>query len=402
MSNKFKPRDTTIHKYRPFSVNQSIYHGAGSRSEIAKICEYNGWKKIFIVADPGLVQAGLIKQFETLLDNIGVDHVLFSDVRPDPPVEKIEIAIKQCHEFKPDALLAIGGGSSMDTAKGVAIVGESDHKVEEFWQIDADMTFEHRTYPMIAVPTTAGTGSEVTRNAVISDRKNYKLVIIQNAILPKYAILDPDMLATLPKKVAAASSVDALVHAVEAYVSLRATDFSDAMAERAMALIGPTIRAFIANRANAEAASRMILGSAYAGIALSLANPGQAHCLSHPLTKMYHLSHGDANAIVFPAVVEYNALSDMGKFKKIYNLICPEKAVEKGFEAKMLVNELIQLNKDLGIDKSLSELGVTQEGIKEMVEECFVTPMYINFPHTANREEMNKLYQRAFIGYKNG
>lgn len=402
MHKDFKPRDSTIHKYRPFSVNQNIYYGSGCRTEIPSICAREEWKRVLVIADPGIVQSGVVKQIQELLDKAGISHALFDDIKPDPPVEKIELAIEMARTFNADVLLAIGGGSSLDTAKGVAIVGDSNYKVEDFWGVDADMSFSHRAYPIIAVPTTAGTGSEVTRNAVISDRNNYKMVILQNAILPKYAILDADMLATLPKKVAAASSIDALVHAVEAYVSLRATDFSDTMAERAIVLIGPNIRPFIANRANNDVASKMILGSAYAGIALSLANPGQAHCLSHPLTRLYHFAHGDANAILFPAVVEYNALSDTGKFKKIYNLMCPEKAVEKGFEPKLLVNELIQLNKDLGIDKSLSELGVTQEGIKEMVEECFVTPMYINFPHTTNREEVNKLYQRAFVGYKNG
>ena len=383
--------------FQTFGVKQEITFGAGSIVKVQEILVKKNYKKVCIVADPGIVKTGIVKKLEDLIAAKGIDCITFSDIKPDPPVEKINLGIKLIVEHKSEILVAIGGGSAMDTAKGMAIVANSGTKVADYW--GADVPVNHPVLPMIAIPTTAGTGSEVTRNAVITDEKDFKLVLRNDAILPAYAILDPELLATLPQSVAIDSSMDALIHAIEAYICDLSTPFSDAMAEKAIELIGPSLRPFIARRSNIKAASDMILGSAFAGIALSLALPGQAHALSHPLTGFYHLPHGFCNTMLFPVVMEFNALGDMGKYKKIYNLLCPERAVDKGFHTDMLIDELKRLNKDFGFPENLAQAGVKLEDVPAMMEDCKKTQIFMHTARETKDKEIIDLYTRAIKGF---
>lgn len=383
-------------KFQKFGVKQEIIFGVGSISEVPEVIASKNYKKVCIVADPGIEKTGVIKKLEDLMAAKGLDYITFTDIKPDPPVEKINKGIKLLVKHKSEIVVAIGGGSAMDTAKGMVIVGDSKTKVADYW--GADVPVNHQIIPILAIPTTAGTGSEVTRNAVITDEKDFKLVLRNDAILPAYAVLDPELLATLPQSVAIDSSMDALVHAMEAYICDLATPFSDAMAEKAIELIGPSLRPFIARRRNIKAASDMLLGSTFAGIALSLALPGQAHALSHPLTGFYHLPHGFCNTMLFPIVMEFNALGDMGKYKRMYNLLCPEKAVDKGFSTDMLIDELKQLNKDFGFPANLAEAGAKLEDIPAMVEDCKKTQIFQHTARETSEKDMIVLYTRAIKG----
>lgn len=384
-------------KFQTFGVKQEITFGAGSIERVPEIIASKKFKKVCIVADPGIVKTGIVKKLEDMLAAKGLDYITFSDIKPDPPVEKINKGIKLFVEHKSEILVAIGGGSAMDTAKGMAIVGDSGTKVADYW--GADVPVNHPVVPILAIPTTAGTGSEVTRNAVITDEKDFKLVLRNDAILPAFAVLDPELLATLPQSVAIDSSMDALIHAMEAYICDLSTPFSDAMAEKAIELIGPSLRPFIARRSNIKAASDMLLGSTFAGIALSLVLPGQAHALSHPLTGFYHLPHGFCNSMLFPAVMEYNALGDMGKYKRMYNLLCPEKSVEKGFTTDMLVDEIKRLNKDFGFPANLAEAGVKMEDVQAMMEDCKKTQIFQHTARETSDKDIIALYTRAIKGF---
>lgn len=387
--------------FRPFGVSQSIYQGSGCISVIPEICGFEGWKRVLIVADPGVEKFGAVKPFEEILKKAGLEYCLFTNIAPNPLQETIEKeAIPMYKEFKADVILAIGGGSTMDSAKGIAIVGESDLSIKEAMDIDADAKMPYKTFPIIAVPTTCGTGSECTRNAVISEPDGHKLVPKQNCILPQYAVCDPDLLASLPPHVAAATAMDALVQAVEAYVSLGANDFSEVMSLRATELMGQSIRQYYHNRSIKKYADMMSLGCMYAGIAWNLSGPAQVHGSNHPITEQLHISHGDACAILFPVFVEWNGTVCKDKFFKVYNLLCPEHPVDRcNFEVQMLVDELIQLNRDLNImnGKSMADLGCTEETVELMLKN-FPGWSKQFFPRTTTNADMKEMYMRVMNG----
>lgn len=249
---------------------------------------------------------------------------------------------------------------------------------------------------MIAIPTTAGTGSEVTASAVITDtERNYKLSVFSYEILPKYAVLDPELIMTAPASIAASCGVDALIHAMEAYVSRNATPFSDAMAEKAMELIGGNLRRFVANRQDEEAACAMMLGSNFAGISFAWARLGNVHAMSHPVSAYFNVPHGVANSILLPNVVEYNALADHGRYEVIYNYIREGSGPIENFTPDLLVEELRHLNEQLGIPATLSEVGVTADKIPAMAEDAMKSGNIPANPRQSTVRDIIKLYEKT-------
>ena len=214
-------------------------------------------------------------------------------------------------------------------------------------------------------------------------------------ILPKYAILDPELIMTAPASIAASCGVDALIHAMEAYISVNATPFSDAMAEKAMELIGSSLRRFVANRKDEEAACNMMLGSTFAGISFAWARLGNVHAMSHPVSGYFHVPHGVANSILLPTVMEYNALADHGRYEIIYNYIRESKEEVSNFVPSMLVDELRKLNQDLGIPKSLSEVGVTEDLIPNMAEDAMKSANVLANPRQTTVNDIIALYKKA-------
>jgi len=389
---------------RPFGVKQTIYQGSGCIEKIPGILEAEGWKRVMLVIDPGVLKVGGGRQFEDMLKDNGIEYCVFSKIEPNPlEVDIEEVGIPMYKEFKADVLLAVGGGSAMDSAKGIAVVGESNHTVKELMgdlaNVNPFAPLPHRTYPMIAVPTTCGTGSEVIRNAVITDSSGHKMVPMHDSILPAYAVCDPDLLATLPPHVAAATGMDALVQAVEAYVSLAANDFSETMSRRAIELIGPNIVPYCHNRAIPEYANAMSKGCIYGGISWNTSFVAQIHASNHPITELLHISHGDACAILFPVFVEYNGAVCKDKFHKVHNMMYPEHQVAKvDFEVDMLVKKLVQLNRDLNImdGKSMADYGCTEEMVDRMVSE-FSDQLY-TYPRTTTKAQLKDMYMRVMNG----
>lgn len=281
----------------------------------------------------------------------------------------------------------------MDVAKAVGVTAKFGGKITEYeggGKVPGDII------PQIAIPTTAGTGSEVTAFSVITDHsRNYKLTVFSYKLLPAYAILDADLITTAPASVAAACGIDAFVHALEAYLSTDASPFSEAMSEKAMELIGKNIRRYVANRADAEAADGMLVGSLFAGIAFSFARLGNVHAMSHPVSAYFNVPHGVANAVLLPVIVEYNALADSGKYRKIYNYISKVPAYEEEFEPEMLVNEIRALNASLGIPASLSEVGVTEDKIPLMAEDAMKSGNIAVNPRSSVIGDIITLYRKA-------
>ena len=394
----------SLDKFRGFGAKQTIYQGHGCISKIPDILEDEGWKKVLLCIGPTLIKNGTAQVFEDLLKSAGAEYEVFSKIEPNPLQADIEEAgIPLCREMKADVILAVGGGSTMDSAKGIAMVGDTDMSIKEAngkcRDIGPYSPPPWKTYPMIAVPTTCGSGSEVIRNAVISEPDGHKMVLMQDCILPAYAVCDPGLLATLPPQTAAATVMDALVQAVEAYISLAANSFSETMSLRAVEYLGPHIVAFYHNRSLPEHADAISKGCMYAGMAWNNSFPAQIHGSNHPVTEILDIPHGEACAILYPPFIEWNGAVCKEKFRKVHNLMYPENHLSKAeFDIDELVRRSIQLNRDLNImdGKSMADRGCTEETVDRMLAE-FRGTMY-TFPRTTSRDDMKKIYMDVMNG----
>jgi alcohol dehydrogenase len=283
-------------------------------------------------------------------------------------VATVEKAADAFQAVGADFLVALGGGSPMDVAKAVGVVAKYGGKITEY---EGAHKVPGKIIPLIAIPTTAGSGSEVTAFSVITDHsRDYKLTVFSYELLPTYAILDPTLLTTAPASVAAACGIDAFIHAEEAYVSTDASPFSEAMSEKAMELIGGNIRRFVANRGDIEAAEAMMTGSLFAGIAFSFARLGNIHAMSHPVSAFYNVPHGVANAVLFPVIAQYNAIADKGKYIRIYNTISSVPAKTEEFKAEMLAEAIKELCRDISIPENLTKAvqKINPDETVEMIE----------------------------------
>lgn len=376
-----------------FKIPQNIEFGMGSLKKLPEILRENNSDNVLLISDRGLESIGVVKKIQDIIEAGDIKCTAYLDVIPNPTVDIVNAAADSYKESGATSIVALGGGSSMDVAKAVGVLVNYGGKITDYEGFD---TVPGPIVPMIAIPTTAGTGSEVTASAVITDvTRDYKFSVISYEILPKYAVLDPELIMTAPASIAASCGVDALIHAIEAYISTKSSPFSDAMAEKAMELIGSNLRRFVANRQDEEAACAMMVGCNFAGIAFAWAKLGNVHAMSHPVSAKFNVAHGVANSILLPTVLEYNALADNGRYEVIYNYIHQGTAIADGFKAEMLVEEVKQLNADLGIPKSLSEVGVTEDKIPEMAEDAMKSGNILANPRQTNVRDIIALYKKA-------
>lgn len=376
-----------------FSVPQEIIVGKGSLARLPEAAEKLGGKHGFIISGPHLNKMGIVASCSESLENAGIKVDAYTETEGNPSVETVEKAAAAFCKSGADFIIALGGGSPMDVAKAVGVVARYGGSITEYEggdRVPGDII------PLIAIPTTAGTGSEVTAFSVITDHsRNYKLTVFSYKLIPAYAILDPELLTTAPVSVAAACGIDAMVHALEAYISKDASPFSDAMAEKALELIGKNIRRYVADRTDIEAAEAMITGSLFAGIAFSWARLGDVHAMSHPVSAYFDVPHGVANAILLPTIVEYNALADRGKYLKLFNYISLTPASEAEFEPFMLVDLLTELNEQLGIPGSLGEVGVTADKFDAMADDAMKSGNIAVNPRSTTKKDVLSLYEKA-------
>lgn len=377
-----------------FSVPQNIIVGRGSLAKLPEVAEKSGGKKAFVISGPHLNKMGIVQSCVDALKAKGIESSVFTETEGNPSVETVDKASTAYKESGADFIVALGGGSPMDVAKAVGVVARYGGSITEYEGADK---VPGDIIPLIAVPTTAGTGSEVTAFSVITDHsRNYKLTVFSYKLIPSYAILDVELLTTAPASVAAACGIDAMVHALEAYISTAASPFSDAMAEKALELIGANIRCYAANRGDIEAAENMLVGSLFAGIAFSWARLGDVHAMSHPVSAYFNVPHGVANAILLPTIVEYNMLADKGKYLNIYNYIAELPAAPEEFTADMLVDELLNLNEALGIPAGLEEAGVTKDKFDAMADDAMKSGNIAVNPRSTTKKDVLALYEKAF------
>ena len=375
-----------------FKIPQNIEFGMGSLKKLPEILKEDNSEHVFLISDRGLESIGVVKKIQDIIEEGGITCTTYLDVIPNPTVDIVNEAAALYKECKASSSVALGGGSPMDVAKAVGVLVNYGGKITDY---EGNFKVPGPIVPIIAIPTTAGTGSEVTASAVITDEaRNYKLSVFSYELIPKYAVLDPELIMTAPASIAASCGIDALIHAVEAYISLNASPFSDAMAEKAMELIGANIRRFVANRKDEEAACAMMAGCNFAGIAFAWARLGNVHAMSHPVSAYFHVAHGVANAVLLPTVTEYNALADNGRYEVIYNYICEGEA-PVDFKPQMLAEEFRKLNEELGIPGSLSEVGVTEDKIENMAKDAMKSANVLANPRQTTEKDMIALYKKA-------
>ncbi len=377
-----------------FSVPQNITFGAGALDKIPEAVSKMKASKAFIVSGPHLNKAGLVDLVAGKLKEAGIESDRFTETEGNPSTDTVEKAAAGFKESGADMIVAFGGGSPLDVAKAVAILGKYGGSITEYEGVGK---VPGPVVPIIAIPTTAGTGSEVTAFSVITDHsRDYKLTVGSTYLLPEAVMLDPDLIMTVPEKTAAYCGVDAMVHALESYVSLASSPFSDMCALKALELIGKNIRAYVADRGNKDAAEGMLLGSLFAGIAFSHARLGDVHAMSHPVSAFFDVPHGLANAVILPTVVEFNAAHDSGKYYEIYKRVAQIAVSRDIFTPSMLVNQLRALNESLGIPSSLKKVGVDEHKFDAMADDAMKSGNIAVNPRKTTREDIIKLYKAAF------
>ena len=378
-----------------FAIPQNIKFGAGTLDLLPDLAKELGKSKGYIISGPHLNKIGMVAKCRKALKNAGMESECFTETEGNPSTDTVVKATEGFKKSKADFIVAFGGGSPLDVAKAVAVLATYGGNIVDYEGAGKVMG---PVVPMIAIPTTAGTGSEVTAFSVITDHsRNYKLTVVSNYLLPAYVILDPDLIATVPANTAAACGIDAMVHALEAYISKAASPFSDIFAREALRLIGGSIRDYVADRSNPAACESMMVGSLFAGIAFSHARLGNVHAMSHPVSAYFDVPHGVANAILLPTVVDFNKdAADPEKYRYIYGCISKDMGADINFTPDMLATEIRMLNYELGILPTLSDIGVTSDKFEQMADDAMKSGNIQCNPQFTMKNDILKLYEQAF------
>ncbi|GAB7389085.1 iron-containing alcohol dehydrogenase [Bacillaceae bacterium] len=379
-----------------FGLHTQIYYGVGKLNSVGEILRSYGYKRVLICTDPGIARSGVLDRLTEILQKAGIPYTVFQEVEPDPTLEVVEKVKQIFLENECDALIGIGGGSSIDTAKGASAAVANSGDLSQF---EGKNKLPHRGPDIIAVPTTAGTGSEVTHAMVLKDTKRqYKMGILSPHLHPKAAILDPQLLTTLPRRLAAITGMDALSHAIESYTSNQAQPITEALGLHAMRLIGKYLRPFVACRTDLEAASHMMLASTIAGVAFIWGRVAAVHALSHPLGGRYKIPHGLANAILLPAVMEFNLSSNLEKFKEIAVILGENvEGLSLREAAQRSVHAVKRLIQDLEIPPTLGALQVylSPEERQTVAQEAYDSGIALANPKAVTVEDLKRLLEKV-------
>lgn len=377
-----------------FTIPQNIVVGAGSLKRLPELAKNLKKSKAYIISGPHLEKIGMVDKCREALKAAGIESDAFTQTEGNPSTDTVAKAANGFKSSKANFIVAFGGGSPLDVAKAVAVIASYGGNITDY---EGGGKVLGPVVPMIAIPTTAGTGSEVTAFSVITDHsRNYKLTVVSNYLLPAYAILDPELITTVPKSTAAACGIDAVVHALEAFISKAASPFSDLFAKEALRLIGTSIRDYVSDRSNLAACESMLIGSLFAGIAFSHARLGDVHAMSHPVSAYFDVAHGVANAVLLPTVVDYNMTYANEKYKYIYDCICEKPLSDDTFTPEMLAAEIRVLNDELGIPSSLSEVGVDSSLFDKMADDAMKSGNILVNPRPTTKKDILALYAQAF------
>ncbi len=373
-------------------LNETSYHGAGAIREIPAEIKARGFQKAFVCSDPDLIRFGVTKKVTDILDEAGVDYEVYSDIKPNPTIENVQAGVAAFQAFGADCLIAIGGGSSMDTAKAVGII-VTNPEFGDVRSLEGVATTENPCVPIIAVPTTAGTAAEVTINYVITDvEKKRKFVCVDTHDIPVVAVVDPDMMASMPAGLTAATGMDALTHAIEGYITKGAWEMTDMFHLKAIEIISRSLRDAVENKP--EGRDGMALGQYVAGMGFSNVGLGIVHSMAHSLGAVYDTPHGVANAILLPTVMEYNAPCTGDKYKYIAQAMGVEgvEGMSQEQYRKAAVDAVKKLSMDVGIPADLKTI-VKEEDLDFLSESAFADACRPGNPRDTSVGEIKALYQ---------
>jgi lactaldehyde reductase len=375
-----------------FVLNETSYHGAGARYAIPDEIKGRGFKKAFVASDPDLVKFCVTKKVTDILEDSGIEYTLFSEIKPNPTIQNVQAGVEAFKASGADCIIAIGGGSSMDTAKAIGII-VMNPKFADVRSLEGVAPTTKKAVPIIAVPTTAGTAAEVTINYVITDtEKNRKMVCVDVHDIPVIAVVDPDMMSSMPKGLTAATGMDALTHAIEGYITKGAWELSDMFHLKAIEIISNNLRGAVENTSKGR--EEMALGQYVAGMGFSNVGLGIVHSMAHPLGALYDTPHGVANAIILPTVMAYNAPATGDKYKYIAQAMGVEGTENMSVEEyrKAAVDAVKKLSKDVGIPDDLKEI-VKPEDVPFLAQSAFDDACRPGNPRDPSVEEIAALYR---------
>lgn len=373
-------------------LNETSYHGAQAIREIPNEVKTRGFRKAFVCSDPDLIRFGVTQKVTGLLDEAGLAYEVYSNIKANPTIENVQSGVQAFQKAGADYIIAIGGGSSMDTAKAVGII-VNNPEFADVRSLEGVAPTKNPCVPIIAVPTTAGTAAEVTINYVITDvEKNRKFVCVDTHDIPVIAVVDPQMMSSMPKGLTAATGMDALTHAIEGYITKAAWEMTDMFHLKAIELIAKNLRGAVAN--TPEGREGMALGQYIAGMGFSNVGLGIVHSMAHPLGAVYDTPHGVANAIILPTVMEYNAPETGEKYREIAKAmgVPNTEAMTQEEYRRAAVQAVRQLSQDVGIPADLKDI-VKEEDVPFLAQSAYDDACRPGNPRDTSVEEIAALYR---------
>lgn len=381
-----------LHMVNRIVLNETSYHGAGAIANVASEAIARGFKKAFVVTDPDLLKFGVSQKVLDVLDKDNLAYEVYSNVKANPTIENVQTGVEAFKNSGADYIVAIGGGSAMDTAKAIGII-VMNPEFADVRSLEGVAPTKNKAVPTIAIPTTAGTAAEVTINYVITDvEKNRKFVCVDTHDIPVVAIIDPDMMSSMPKGLTAATGMDALTHAIEGFITKAAWDMTDMFHLKAIEIISKNLRGAVEN--TPEGREGMALGQYIAGMGFSNVGLGIVHSMAHPLGAVYDTPHGVANAIILPTVMEYNAEATGDKYKYIAAAMGVEGTENMTVDEyrKAAVDAVKKLSADVGIPADLKAI-VKEEDLDFLAESAYADACRPGNPRDTSVEEIKALYK---------
>jgi len=381
-----------------FVLNETSYFGFGAREVLPEEIKNRGYKKVLVVTDKSLFEIGLTKKVTDKLDEAGIEYTVFSDVKPNPTVTNVKDGLRVCREFGADVIVAVGGGSSIDTAKGISIVMTNPDR-EDIVSLNGASNTVNKGMPLIALPTTHGTAAEVTINYVITDEeREIKMVCVDPHDIPLVAIVDTELMSTLPKSIASSTGMDALTHAIEGYITKAHNTMSDMFHMRAIELIFENLPAAV-NEKNQDAIDKMGLAQYIAGMGFSNVGLGIVHSMAHQLGAVYDTPHGLANAILLPTVMRFNGQdpATAQRFREILVRIGRPDAEHLNDQdvINTFVWKISELSKAVGITQTIKDVGAKEEDFGMLADKAMEDPCKPGNPREVSREDFIELYRQA-------
>ncbi|MDR0831861.1 MAG: lactaldehyde reductase [Bacillales bacterium] len=378
-------------------LNETSYFGVGCRNELKTELKRRGFKKVIVFTDGDLIKFNVAKYVTDILESEKVKYTIFSDIKPNPTVKNVLDGLKAFKEEKPDVIIAIGGGSVIDTAKAVGIIANNPEFIDVV-SLEGVADTKHKSFPLICFATTSGTAAEVTINYVITDEVNHrKLVCVDPNDIPIIAFNDAEMMVSMPKGLTAATGMDALTHAIEGYITPGANPLSELLCLSSIRFIALNLKNAVDNGKDITAREGMALGSYTAGMAFSNVGLGIVHSMAHPLGARFDIPHGVANALLLPYVMEYNKSSSLKKYADIAEAMGVNiKGLSLEESADSAIEAVKRLAKSVNIPEKLKEIGIKESALRQLAEDAFIDPCTGGNPRPTSVKDIEELYHIAY------